>query len=74
MPPDIEALPIRSMDFRLFVVQKLTQLETMMTQLLGNGQPGRIQWLEEKVRTHDRLIWMATGAGVIVGWLLQRII
>ena len=66
------AVPIRSQDFRLLVVQKLTLLETMMADLAGNGQPGRIQRLEDKVRAHDRLIWLMTGAGVVVGWLLQQ--
>ena len=66
------AVPIRSQDFRLLVVQKLTFLETMMVELAGNGQPGRIQRLERKVRAHDRLIWLMTGAGAAVGWLLQR--
>ena len=67
------AVPIGSQDFRLFVIQKLTLLETMMVDLAGNGQPGRIQQLEDKVRAHDRLIWLMTGAGVVVGWLLQRV-
>ncbi len=68
------AVPIRSQDFRLLVVQKLTLLETMMVDLAGNGQPGRIQRLEDKVRSHDRLIWLVTGAGAVVGWLLRQVI
>lgn len=67
------AVPIRSHDFRLLVVQKLTLLETMMADLAGNGQPGRIHRLEDKVRAHDRLFWLITGAGVVFGWLLQRV-
>lgn len=67
------AVPIRSQDFRLLVVQKLTLLETMMVDLAGNGQPGRIQRLEDKVRSHDRLIWLVTGAGAVVGWLLRQV-
>ena len=45
-----------------------------MTSIAGNGQPGRIQQLEDKVRSHDRLFWVLTGAGAVVGWLLQRFI
>ncbi len=67
------AIPIRSQDFRLLVVQKLTLLETMLVDLAGNGQPGRIQRLEDKVRSHDRLIWLMTGAGAVVGWLLRQV-
>ena len=67
------AVPVRNQDFRLLVVQKLTLLEAMMVELAGNGQPGRIERLEEKVRAHDRLIWLMTGAGVVIGWLLQRV-
>ncbi len=63
---------MRSHDFRLLVIQKLTLLETMMADLAGNGRPGRIQQLEDKVRSHDRLFWLLTGAGAVAGWLLQR--
>ena len=71
--PLTPAVPMRSQDFRLLVVQKLAFLETMMVELAGNGQPGRIQRLERKVRAHDRLFWLMTGAGAVVGWLLQRL-
>ena len=72
--PSTTAIPVRSHDFRLLVIQKLTLLETMMADLAGNGRPGRIQQLEDKVRSHDRLFWVLTGAGAVVGWLLQRFI
>ncbi len=72
LKPSTLSVPARSHDFRLLVVQKLTLLETMMTELAGNGQPGRIQRLEDKVRSHDRLFWLMTGAGAVVGWFLQR--
>jgi NAD(P)H-dependent FMN reductase len=70
----MQTTPISTDDFRLLVVQKLTHLETMMAELAGNGQPGRIQRLEDKVRAHDRLIWMTAGAGVVLGWLLRQIL
>lgn len=72
LKPSPDAVSIRAHDFRLLVVQKLTLLETMMVELAGNGQPGRIQRLEDKVRSHDRLFWLLTGAGAVAGWLLQR--
>jgi len=74
LKPPTTVVPVRSHDFRLLVIQKLTLLETMMTSIAGNGQPGRIQQLEDKVRSHDRLFWVLTGAGAVVGWLLQRFI
>ena len=74
LKPRTTVVPVRSHDFRLLVIQKLTLLETMMTSIAGNGQPGRIQQLEDKVRSHDRLFWVLTGAGAVVGWLLQRFI
>jgi len=69
-----QAVPLREEDFRLMVVQKLSRLETLLTDLAGNGQPGRIQKLEEKVRVHDRLLWMAVGAGMLAGWLLGFVV
>jgi hypothetical protein len=66
------AVPMRNQDFRLFVIQKLTRLETMMADLAGNGQPGRIQRLEDKVRAHDRWFWLMMGGGAVAGWLLER--
>jgi hypothetical protein len=74
LKPSASVVPVRSHDFRLLVIQKLTLLETMMADLVGNGRPGRIQQLEDKVRSHDRLFWVLTGAGAVVGWLLQRFI
>jgi hypothetical protein len=44
----------------------------MMTSIAGNGQPGRLQQLEDKVRSHDRLFWLLTGAGIVFGWILER--
>ena len=69
-----QAVPVRSHDFRMMVIQKLAHLETMMEDIAGNGQPGRFHVLEDKVRSHDRLIWILTGAGVVVGWLLEQIL
>lgn len=72
LKPSSPAIPVRSHDFRMLVIQKLTLLETMMADLAGNGRPGRIQTLEDKVRSHDRLFWVLIGAGAVAGWLLQQ--
>jgi hypothetical protein len=62
---------VREEDFRLMVVQKLARIETLLADLAGNGRPGRIQRIEDKLRLHDRVLWMATGAGILAGWLLR---
>jgi hypothetical protein len=64
----------REQDFRLMVVRKLTRLETLLRDLAGNGQPGRIQRIEEKLRAHDRWLWTLAGGGLVAGWLLNRIL
>jgi len=64
--------PLREQEFRLKVVKKLARLETMLKDLAGNGQPGRIQRLEEKVRAHDRWLWSVAGGGMVAGWLLNK--
>jgi hypothetical protein len=66
------AVPARANDFKLLVIQKLTLLETLMNSIAGNGHPGRLQQLEDKVRAHDRLFWLLTGAGAVLGWFLKR--
>jgi hypothetical protein len=61
-------------DFRLMIVSKLTRLETLLEDLAGNGQPGRIQRIEERLRAHDRWLWTSAGAGLVAGWLLNRVL
>jgi hypothetical protein len=67
------AIPKHEEDFRMMVVEKLSRLETLLNDLAGNGRPGRIHRLEEKVRLHDRILWMTAGAGLLAGWLLRQI-
>ena len=69
-----KAVPAREEDFRIMVVEKLSRLEVLLTELTGDGCPGRIQRLEDKVRLHDRFLWMATGAGLLAGWVLRQMI
>jgi hypothetical protein len=64
----------REEDFRLMVVQKLSHLETLLGELVGDGQPGRIGRLEEKVQRHERVLWSASGAGLVIGWFLRQIV
>jgi hypothetical protein len=68
-------LPRNEQEFQVTVVTELTRMRTQLDTLLGNGQPGRIGWLERKARLHDRFIWMLTGAilfgGAVIGWVLN---
>jgi hypothetical protein len=59
-------------EFRLRVVKKLAKLETLLRGLTGNGRPGRIERLEERVRAHDRWLWSVAGGGAVAGWLLNK--
>lgn len=66
----------------LDIVQSLSRIETsqnnMKTELLGNGQPGRIQRIETNVDRHEKDLgslnktkWIAIGALVVVGHALE---
>ncbi|MCU1301733.1 MAG: hypothetical protein JWQ87_2017 [Candidatus Sulfotelmatobacter sp.] len=63
--------------FKLFVVEKITALDTNMDGLVGNGQPGRVKILEDKVEQHGRYIYGAIiGLVVLEGlfhWLASAI-
>lgn len=56
-----------------FVQRKLAVLETQMTALVGNGQPGRLTYLENKVRNHERLIWVSVGAAALAGFGIREV-
>ena len=49
-------LALRSIDleFQRDVLDKLIRLETKMDSLVGNGQPGRVRLLEDKVAVLER--------------------
>lgn len=52
-----------SSPFERHVVDSLARLETTMHSLVGNGQPGRIGLLEDKV---NRVIYIGIAVAVIV--------
>ncbi|MGH9641513.1 MAG: hypothetical protein ACRD3Q_03735 [Terriglobales bacterium] len=41
-------------DFQLNVLEKLGRLEAMMDMLVGNGQPGRMRLVEDRIMTLER--------------------
>ena len=45
---------------------RIATLEVLMKELMGNGQPGRIQKIEEEVKSHARLLWIGLGGLYVV--------
>ena len=53
--------------FEKEVLESLTELRTNMKSLIGNGQPGRMGLLENRVGKIERWMWgIAGGAGVVL--------
>jgi hypothetical protein len=48
------ALRAIDLEFQREVLDKLVRLETKMDTLVGNGQPGRVKVVEDKVATLER--------------------
>lgn len=52
--------------------QRVTALEGQMEVIGGNGQPGTVQILSERVRGVERFSWLMTGAlillSALIGW------
>ncbi len=60
-------------DFEKQVLEDLTMLKTEMRLLVGNGHPGRLQQLEERVQRHELFVQRAGGVGVALAALLTLI-
>ncbi len=60
-------------DFESQVLQELSGLKVQMEQLLGIGQPGRLQQLEGRVEDHERSVQRLKGAGVVFGGILTTL-
>ncbi|MFB3915133.1 MAG: hypothetical protein ACE14M_00265 [Terriglobales bacterium] len=61
-------------DFEQQVLSDLAELKTKMRWLVGNGQPGRVAQLEQRVQQHEQLLQRAagiSGAVAVVFALLQ---
>lgn len=48
------ALKAIDIEFQRDVLDKLVRLETKMDTLVGNGQPGRVKLIEDKVAALER--------------------
>jgi hypothetical protein len=50
--------------------ERVATLEAKVTDLHGNGQPGRMTKAEKKLSLHDKIIWTASGVLLTVQtWL-----
>jgi len=62
-------------DFQSHVIEALARLDTHMESLVGNGQPGRVGKLEEKVDDLSRIRWafggIVTGISVTVSAIVH---
>ncbi len=56
--------------FERQVLADLAELKTQMHDLVGDGQPGRIRRLEDRVEQHEHLVQRATGIGALLAGLL----
>ena len=57
-------------DFESQVLQELSVLKMQMQQLMGIGQPGRLNQLEERVEAHERSVQQLKGLAGAFGALL----
>jgi len=60
-------------EFERTVLADLATLKAEMRQLLGNGQPGRLAQIEQRVDQHEHMVQRATGVGAVVGGLLTLV-
>lgn len=60
-------------EFEKQVLADLATLKTEMKNLLGNGQPGRLRQIEQRVEKHEALVQRVAGVGTVVGFLLTAI-
>lgn len=57
-------------EFEQQVLSDLATLKSEMKALVGNGQPGRLRMIEEKVDRHESVINRAAGMVGLIGALL----
>jgi len=54
-------------DFEAQVLADLSVLKTQMKELLGNGQPGRLTRIEDRISGHERTVQRLKGAAGALG-------
>lgn len=56
--------------FKLYVMETLGELKADMKSVVGNGAPGRLSKLEDKVDHIEWWIALAIGGGAVLGYLI----
>ena len=59
--------------FQSTVLADLAELKTHMRWLVGNGSPGRLQELEERVQQHEAMLQRSIGIGAAAGVVLALV-
>jgi hypothetical protein len=57
-------------DFEQKVLSDLAELKTDMRWIIGNGNPGKIQEIEERVDRHEAYLQRFAGVATAIGALL----
>ena len=57
-------------EFEERVLSDLAELKTNMRWIVGNGKPGKIQEIEQRVERHEAYLQRFTGVATAVGALL----
>ena len=57
-------------DFEAQVLADLSVLKSQMKEVVGNGQPGRISRLEDRVLDHEKSVQRLKGMAAALGGLL----
>ena len=57
-------------DFERQVLEDLAEIKTNMRWLLGNGKPGKLQELTDRVDRHERVVQRFAGIGCVFGALM----
>jgi hypothetical protein len=60
-------------DFERHVLADLAEIKTNMRWLLGNGKPGCIQELTDRVERHERVVQRFTGIGGLLACLVTLV-
>jgi len=60
-------------EFESTVLQELSVLKSQMQQLIGIGQPGRLNQLEMRVDSHERSVQRLKGLAAAFGGLLTMV-
>lgn len=58
-------------EFQIKVIDSLARLETKMTDLVGNGKPGRVRLLEMAVASLNKWRWIVVGSALTISALLH---